>query len=193
MTNSELISELFKQQDPIFVDYVFSKNYNMLINLANYIKNKNLIFLPLEKPDFQSLILKSIKGLKNISSDAINRFSYLVILRKIFVQNIINLNKQYLNNKQKILSIANNDIDTYNKTSIDSSLYSNFHNNYDLNNIYKLIKEKLKPYEQKIFKLYLNNIKPNEISKLTKEPIKKIYNTIFLIKNYCNKFFTNYL
>lgn len=193
MTNSDLISELFQQQDPIFIDHVFNKNYNMLVNLGNYIKNKNLVFLPLEKPDFQSLILKSIQGLKNISADAISRFSYLVILKKIFVQNIINMNKKYLNNKQRILSVASNDIDSYNKTSIDNNLSNNFHTNYDLKNIYKLIQEKLKPYEKEIFKLYLDNIKPSEISKLTNKPIKKVYNTIFFIKNYCNKFFTNYL
>lgn len=56
MTDAFLITQLFKQQDPLFIKQVFIKNYNYLVNLGLYVKNKNLPSIPFERDDFAILI-----------------------------------------------------------------------------------------------------------------------------------------
>lgn len=187
MNDAFLISELFKKQDQIFITHVFKKNLNYLLNLGLYIKNKNLPSIPFEREDFEILIWKSIKLLKNVAEDSIKRFGYLCILRTIFIQQVIATNRKFLTNKEKVLT-------TCIEETFDQSLYvkednldSNYILSHDLNEIYINLKKKFnKPHERKILSMYLNNVKPKEIAKRTKLSCKKIYNVLFLIKNYCN-------
>lgn len=191
MTDAFLITQLFKQQDPLFIKHVFNKNYNYLVNLGLHVKNKNLPSIPFERDDFAILIWESIKILKNVKEEMIQKFGYLRVLRTIFIQQVITTSRKYSTNKEKII---NNCIpeDWLDQTHYikDKDLFTNYCQSYDLNEIYKRIKYKLKSkVEQEIFCLYLNSWKPNKIAKKLKISIKKVYNTLFLIKTHCNNIY----
>lgn len=187
MTNSILISELFNQQDKIFIESVYLKNYELLTNLGNYIKENNLSTIPYEKDDLKHLIFKSLYQLRNVTPDSINRFGYACILKKIFIQQLINVSRKFSTHKEKILSVACANCFIDHKYQ-DNFLVNNYSCTYDANKIYGTIIENLKKSsDKKIFNLYLNNVKPRKIAKLVNKPIKQIYNTIFLIKNQYHK------
>ena len=192
MTDAFLITQLFKQQDPLFIKQVFIKNYNYLVNLGLYVKNKNLPSIPFERDDFAILIWEAIKILKNVKEEMIKKFGYLRVLRVIFIQQVITTSRKYSTNKEKIIStcIPEEYLDQAHCIREDD-LILNYCQSYDLNEIYKRIKSKLRTKDDvKILCLYLNNFKPQQIATKLKLPIKKIYNTLFLIKSLCSNIYT---
>lgn len=192
MTDAFLITQLFKQQDPLFIKQVFIKNYNYLVNLGLYVKNKNLPSIPFERDDFAILIWEAIKILKNVKEEMIQKFGYLKVLRVIFIQQVITTSRKYSTNKEKIIStcIPEEYLDQAHYIREDD-LILNYCQSYDLNEIYKRIKSKLRTKDDvKILCLYLNNFKPQQIATKLKLPIKKIYNTLFLIKSLCSNIYT---
>lgn len=192
MENEFLISQLSYNQDPIFVNYVFNKNVEQLTNLGKYIKTKNLVFLPFEKQDLEICVLDAIKSLKNIYPDAIKKFSYQTILRRVFVQQLISLNRKFLTNKEKILSIATSNVEGIERFVPDTYLEQDYSLNYDLSKLYTSIMENIKKNDEKeVFKLYLQNVRPADIAKKLNIPIKKIYNYLFNIKAQCTKYKKN--
>lgn len=187
MQDYEILAALFKQQDPIFIDLLFNKHFDMLINLGNYIKEKNLSTIPYEKQDLQHLIIKSIYQMHLIEPDNIKNYGYLKLLRRIFVQQLINVHRKYSANKEKVLSVAYPGLIVDYKYQ-DNFLTASYSRKYDVNKLYSVIIRKMhRNIDRQIFNLYLNNVKPQQIAKLVNKPIKKVYNTIFLIKNHYQK------
>lgn len=122
----------------------------------------------------------------------IQKFGYLKVLRVIFIQQVITTSRKYSTNKEKIIStcIPEEYLDQAHYIREDD-LILNYCQSYDLNEIYKRIKSKLRTKDDvKILCLYLNNFKPQQIATKLKLPIKKIYNTLFLIKSLCSNIYT---
>lgn len=191
MSNSEILSTLFNEQNKFLFDAIFNKHFEMFVKLANHIKNKNMISLPFEFYDFESILINSLVAMKNVKPEMIERFTYLTILKKIFVQRIIALDRQFKTNKQKILNIASNNEEIINTVS-DYEVLSNS-DKYDLRQIYFKILNKLsKPIDKKIFNLYLFNKKPKEIALEIKKDVKFVYNAIFNIKKHCSEYLEKY-
>lgn len=89
----------------------------------------------------------------------IQKFGYLRVLRKIFIQQVITTSRKYSTNKEKIINncIPEECLDQAHYIR-EEDLVNNYCQSYDLNEIYKRIKCKLKTKnEQKILCLYLNN------------------------------------
>lgn len=189
MKDAKTITNLFNTHNHEFISEIINKYGKMFINLGNYIKRKNFSNLPYEDGDFQSVLYNSIKAMKNVKESMIEKYNYLTILKKIFVQQIIALNRYFASNKQKVLTsaIPNNEF-TSNCCYFQND-FDDFNKNYDLKIIYQQILNRIKSTdEQKIFKLYLLNTKPKEIAKIMNQSPKKIYNSLFSIKNICSEY-----
>ncbi|MDE5617720.1 MAG: hypothetical protein K2I36_02640 [Ureaplasma sp.] len=189
MKDAKTITNLFNTQNHEFITEIITKYGKKFINLGNYIKRKNFVNLPYEDGDFESVLYNSIKAMKNVKESMLEKYDYLTILKKIFVQQIIALNRYFASNKQKVLTNSIPDNEFANNCCCFQNDFDEFNQNYDLKVIYQQILNRIKsPEDQKIFKLYLLNTKPKEIAKIINQPPKKIYNSLFAIKNICSEY-----
>lgn len=195
MDNNFLIAYLLNNQDYNFINLIYKKHLNELLNLGCYLRDNAFKFLPLSNDDFFYEIYESIKSLKNINLKVFNSIGYYKILKKIFVQKIIKLNKKFLNSKERILTTSYS-YDVIYRYDFQKNTYSflrilqdeydwheSFNKKYDFINKCLEITNKFKKNKDKIFPLYLRNLKASQIAKITNIPIKIVYNNLFKIKH----------
>lgn len=195
MDNNFLIAYLLNKQDYNLINLIYKKHLNELLNLGCYLRDNAFKFLPLSNDDFFYEIYESIKSLKNINLKVFNSIGYYKILKKIFVQKIIKLNKKFLNSKERILTTSfSYDViyrydfqkNTYSFLRILQDEYDwheSFNKKYDFINSCLEITNKFKKNKDKIFPLYLRNLKASQIAEITNIPIKIVYNNLFKIKH----------
>lgn len=201
MDNNFLIAYLLNNQDYNFINLIYKKHLNELLNLGCYLRDNAFKFLPLSNDDFFYEIYESIKSLKNINLKVFNSIGYYKILKKIFVQKIIKLNKKFLNSKERILTTSYS-YDVIYRYDFQKNTYSflrilqdeydwheSFNKKYDFINKCLEITNKFKKNKDKIFPLYLRNLKASQIAKITNIPIKIVYNNLFKIKHYLKEIY----
>lgn len=176
--------ELLQNPDPYLIETILETYQKDLLGLGYHIIKKNFSYLPLEKEDLAVLILKSIKCLHTVSEGSWAKFSFYSILKKIFVQQLIIVQRFYSTHKQNILTSCQEETDYY-KELCKEEFNNQIILDQQIKMIFKLIKHQLTPEQQKVFVLYLLGYTPQKIQDQLHLPLKKIYNIIFKIKKLC--------
>lgn len=185
MTKAFLLHELFQDPSPYLINTVLELYEKELLGLGHHILKKNFYYLPLEKEDLSNLILKSIKTLKSVSEGSWAKFSFFSILKKVFVQQLITLQRHYQTHKHNVLTICQEEVDFFaelSKTEFDH----NYLFNIEMQQVFSHIKNQLNPLQQKVFILYLLGNTPQQIQNHVHIPVKRIYNILFKIKKLCS-------
>lgn len=176
------------------IDKIYLLYHDNLLNLARHIIKKNLYYLSFQIEDLELEILHAIKQMAKVPEDSIKKYSYYGILKKHFVRNLICLNRHYLTNKQKVLTLSLNegDCDIANLHKCHDNPSDYFNNHYDYEVVMNHLNEHLKNKDTyKIFEMYLQGKKVKDIKKFINLSSKQIYNCIANVKNYLNKEYKN--
>ncbi|GAA5414690.1 hypothetical protein [Ureaplasma ceti] len=183
ITLSEPYTSAWEQE----INRLYSLYHDSLVNLAHYIIRHNLYYLNFHADDLECEVLASIKQLRKINPTTLEKYGTYNVLKKIFVRNIIGLNRHYLTYKHRILTTCYNEGDCNHSNLMAQSIcpHEHFNLHFDYEMVMHKLQQQLKNTKAfQTFELYLHGKKVQEITQLTHLNKKQVYNHLANIKRY---------
>lgn len=186
----KLIISLIKNKNVTYINFLYNKYSDMLVNLGAYIIKNNFAYLPIERNDLFNTAFEVCNNLWKINEKTIEKHGVKKVLQMQMVQKVILIQRKFSTQSNKILNnyinILDNDINQYS--------YEEFNTNqHDLELILNRNQDKIDKFNeltQLIFNEYfiLDNSRKT-IAQKYNIPIKVVNLKVDYLKRFMNKNF----